>query len=411
MNKQISKRVQLTIDVVEAAKQPETGQTFIWDLEMPGFGLRLTRGSKTFVAQKLVKGERTATRVSIGRWPQMKPDKARKEAQTHLSNMSLGENPNDRSSVPLAEAFNAYMKMKQAKLKPRTIKDYKEVFNYIPDWHKKHITEITKDMVERRHKNLGEERGAARANYVMRVLRAVLNYARGKYEIKGQPVLQSNPVEWLSINETWFKVEGRTDYVKADELPQLFTALEKISNETMRDYFTLIIFTGLRRMEAAKLRWENVDLTAKTIAITDTKNGKRLDLPLSDHLLELLKRRKENANGNEWVFSGEGQSGHLADPKRQLEFLRKTSGLTFSIHGLRRTFVTIAESLDLSEFAIKRLVNHTPSGSDGNMTLRYTMRDVERLREPVQRIATFILAKAGQTQGAKVIPMKRGKGL
>ncbi|EKD75862.1 MAG: hypothetical protein ACD_44C00001G0003 [uncultured bacterium] len=40
----------------------------------------------------------------------------------------------------------------------------------------------------------------------------------------------------------------------------------------LRDYFLLVLFTGLRREEAIRLTWDQIDLIAKTLTITDTKN-------------------------------------------------------------------------------------------------------------------------------------------
>ena len=64
------------------------------------------------------------------------------------------------------------------------------------------------------------------------------------------------------------------------------------------------------------------------------------------------------------------------------------SGVSFTLHDLRRTFATIADSLDLSAYALKRLLNHK-MGND--VTAGYIMRDVERLRKPMQQITNFLI--------------------
>ena len=119
----------------------------------------------------------------------------------------------------------------------------------------------------------------------------------------------------------------------------------------------LLLFTGLRRQEAATLKWENIDLKDKTLTIEDTKNNQPHTLPLSDYLYDLLKQRKLNAT-NDYVFPGTGTNGYIVEPRKQLANVTKTTGIQFMIHDLRRTFVTIAESLDISAYAVKRLVNH-----------------------------------------------------
>jgi integrase len=62
----------------------------------------------------------------------------------------------------------------------------------------------------------------------------------------------------------------------------------------------------------------------------------------------------------------------------------------FCFHDLRRTFITIAESIDVAPYTIKRLVNHTMRN---DVTAGYIVSDLERLRGPMQKIADFI-AKA-----------------
>ncbi len=55
----------------------------------------------------------------------------------------------------------------------------------------------------------------------------------------------------------------------------------------------------------------------------------------------------------------------------------KLSDIRFTVHDLRRTLITIAEGLDISAYALKRLMNHR---INGDVTAGYIMTDVERLR-------------------------------
>ncbi len=67
--------------------------------------------------------------------------------------------------------------------------------------------------------------------------------------------------------------------------------------------------------------------------------------------------------------------------------IREKSGIDFKHHDLRRTFITIAEGIDIPYYALKRLVNHSMSG---DVTAGYIVPDVERLREPMQSISDEI---------------------
>lgn len=82
-----------------------------------------------------------------------------------------------------------------------------------------------------------------------------------------------------------------------------------------KDYFLLILFTGLRRMEAASLRWNYVDFKAKTFTVQDTKNREIHTLPMSDFLYELLWQRKRFKT-SEFVFPSPSRTGHVIEPRK-----------------------------------------------------------------------------------------------
>jgi integrase len=75
-------------------------------------------------------------------------------------------------------------------------------------------------------------------------------------------------------------------------------------------------------------------------------------------------------------------------PKKSKAKVIESTGISFSLHDLRRTFTTIAESLDIPAYGLKRLLNHS-DGSD--VTAGYIVANVERLREPMQKIADYLL--------------------
>jgi integrase len=275
----------------------------------------------------------------------------------------------------------------------------KKVFH---DWKKKQIVDITRDMVQRRHRQLGEKRGPAQANRAMRFLRSLLNFSAGRYENRdNKPLLTDNPVKVLSQTKAWFRVDRRQTIVKPHQINPWFEAVQECPSETIRDFLLFVLFTGTRKGEAQRLKWENIDFNAKTITIPETKNRKPLDLPLSMFLFKLLKRRhKENPEGI-YVFPGKSKAGHLTEPKKVIAEIAKNSGVSFCIHDLRRTFITTAESLDIPIYSVKLLVNHS-AGAD--VTAGYVISDPERLRKPMQKIADRLLKLCEGKQG-KIIPL------
>jgi integrase len=179
--------------------------------------------------------------------------------------------------------------------------------------------------------------------------------------------------------------------VRADELTDFYAGLMALKNPIARDYILLLLFTGLRRTEAATLRWEDVDFAERVIRLPakSTKAGRKLDLPMSDFVRDLLVARRALGNTG-FVFPSRGESGRISDTG--LAAVAAATGITVSAHDLRRTFVTVAESTDISPIALKALVNHAV-GAD--VTSGYVVMTTERLREAAQKVADKIKSLCG----------------
>jgi integrase len=256
---------------------------------------------------------------------------------------------------------------------------------WFSDWLKLPLTALSKDMIFKRHKKIGEEVGNTTANIGLRLLRTVYNFA-----MLTNDTLPPNPVRTLSLSKSWFKDVRRQTLIKPTQLKSWHEAVMLIENSGIRDYFCLLLFTGMRKQEGLTLKWNNVDFNEKVITVPETKSGRPLVIPMSDYICELLKARKKRTEDSIWVFPSIGKTGHLVEPKKSVAWVGKKSGVTFMLHDLRRTFITIAESLDISAYAVKQLVNHS---SGGDVTAGYIIMNVERLREPMQKIAAYILDK------------------
>ncbi|MEQ1560398.1 MAG: integrase family protein [Methyloglobulus sp.] len=404
----MKKREKLNKTFVDAIPYSDKGQVFYWDADLLGFGLYAGTQSKSWFVEKRINNK--TKRVSLGKYPTLTAAQARAEAMTKLNKMAGGIDPtkekreNKVKSVTLGEVFAEFLKSRT--LKPKTVRDYTGVMgNIYPDWQKLPIIDISRDAVERRHKKVGAERGPAYANLGARTLRSVLNYASAKYETgKGLSILPENPIKRISQTRSWYKVARRTGHFKAHQLQAWFDAVLAIDNPTIRDYLQFVLMTGCRKAEAAKLQWADVDSVDRSYVLRDPKNGRPMQLPLSDYLADMLINRKANC-ASIFVFPGDGVSGHLQEPKRQIAKVIAQTEMTFTLHDLRRTFVTIAESLDISAYSVKALVNHK-QGDD--VTSGYIQLNVERLRQPMQTITDFMLKSAGIKQ-PDVIPFNAAK--
>lgn len=352
----------------------------------------MASGIKSFVVEKLVSGK--VRRMTIGRYGELTAEQARKEAQKLLGKIATGVDPlaEKRESklrqITLAEVFEDYIKARK-ELRPKTLYDYRRTLEVaLADWKSKPLVWITKDKIARHHTKLGEERGKAYANSAMRLLRALFNFAAAQYEdANGHSLILENPTKRLSQTRAWYRVKRRETYIKSYNLAGWYHSTLQIENPIHRDYLLLILFTGLRKNEAAQLKWENIDLKARTLTVIDPKNHMDHVLPLSDFLYELLLKHSQTSH-NEFVFPGTGKSGHIIEPRKQMAKVTENSGVDFMVHDLRRTFITAAESLDISAYALKRLLNHKMSN---DVTAGYIINDVERLRKPMQLVTDHLL--------------------
>ncbi len=208
----------------------------------------------------------------------------------------------------------------------------------------------------------------------------------------------------------WHRQVRKNTLIKHYDLAPWYQAVMNLTNdsiapnrEVVRDFLLLVLFTGLRRSEAAKLTWNRVDLRDRTLIVTDTKNHTDHTLPLTDFLFGLLSERKALAT-TQYVFPNETNTGCMTDPKKQIRNVVKESGVRFTVHDLRRTFITIAESLDISAYSLKRLLNHKMAN---DVTAGYIITDVERLRAPMQKITDYISLHLGLKQTATIIPLQK----
>ena len=103
-----------------------------------------------------------------------------------------------------------------------------------------------------------------------------------------------------------------------------------------------------------------------------------------------------------YVFPGGGKTGYNVEPRKVMKKIVALSGVTFTLHDLRRTFITVAEGLDIPAYALKRLLNHK---MNHDVTAGYIIMDVERLRKPMQQITNHLLKLMGVQKSAEVIDM------
>ena len=375
----------LTKKYVDGLPLAKEGQQLYWDTEIKGFGVCVGKQSKSYMVQRDVKGR--GVRCTIGKHGVYSAEQARKQAALLLQEMAQGVNQNHEKAKAkiigstLDEIYKQFLNDAKQRMSDNTLRGYNwHMRSHFEDWQRLPLTDITKDMVVKRHQEITESSGKVSANNALKLIRTLFNHAM----IDNDELL--NPVDILSRKKLWHSNTRRQTIIREHQLPAWYQGVINQPNTTVRDALLFMLFTGLRKMEAFTLKWDDVDLEGKTFRIIHTKNKQELELPLSDYLLAMLKERYAHKGVNEYVFDGTGKEGHLVEPKKVIKVIIEESGVQFMLHDLRRTFITTAERLDISAYALKRLVNHK-NGSD--VTEGYIIMDVERLREPMQRIADY----------------------
>jgi len=371
---------------------------FTWDSELVNFGLRVSGQTKTYIVQSRINGR--TKRIKVGRHGTLTLIEARQLGRKILVQMSEGIDPKEEKrlraeqGISLGALFADFLKRRHS---TRTKYDYESYMRrYFHDWVSKPITTINMEMIEQRHQHIGIEHGGAQANVSMRFIRAMFNYAMGVYTRKnGEPLLNTNPVNRLNAKKLWFQNKRREDYIEEHQLHRWYKSTVTLESTTdigsavIRDYLLFILFTGLRRTEASLIKWEHVDFEGKKLLLPseNVKNKTNFHIPLTTFTLALLRQRERESETSEYVFPGSGKSGHIVEPKYVMAKIAASSGITFSLHGLRRSYATYASSVIDNAWTVKRLMNHL-TGQD--ITQSY-MQGVERLRKPAQEVTDYIL--------------------
>jgi integrase len=361
-------------------------------------------GTKSLEIYKKPKGAASPVCVRICAAGDLPIEEVHTQAYKILAQMRKGVNPNEVQKVKavkrkakgltLSQALDDYIEG-DTDLKASTVNRYRQTINkHLSHWMNRPLAKlIDMQTLITLQKDISERVGPIAANNTMRALRAIAVVAREVSTTKDGPSIPYWPIESKQLKRRFWNRETRRDnWVKPDQLKDWWETTERLSQDyagdgdLARDYLQFVILTGLRRREASGLLWENVDLTTKTFKVLDTKNSSDLELPLSDYLVEILLRRP----------SRKGRVFDLEEPKKFVKWVREQSGIYFTVHDLRRSFITHAEKQDLGVYTLKTLINHSTRSRD--VTEGYIQIDTERLRDPMQRITNHILGHAGITQ-------------
>jgi integrase len=120
-----------------------------------------------------------------------------------------------------------------------------------------------------------------------------------------------------------------------------------------------LLLSGFRRMEGLTLRWVMVDAPAHCARLADTKTGPQVR-PLGKSALDHLASFKPDAaRPKDYVFPGDGKSGHyVGAPKAWARISKRAKISGVSLHGLRHWFASAGAEMNFSELVIAGLIGH-----------------------------------------------------
>jgi integrase len=181
----------------------------------------------------------------------------------------------------------------------------------------------------------------------------------------------------------------KDDSLRKAQIKPWFESMQKIGNPVISVYLQGLLLTGARRNELAALRWADVDFQWKSLTIRDKVEGERT-IPLTpylEHLIAALPRR------NEFVFSSPtAASGRIEEPRIQhVKALAAAALPALSLHGLRRSFGTLSEWVEVPAGIVAQIMGHKPSAIAEK---HYIQRELDLLHLWHVKIEAWILEQA-----------------
>jgi integrase len=395
---------------LEALPPSDPGKRVTYhDTKTKGLQLRVTpAGAKTFCVFRRIKGGQPE-RVTLGKFPQMPVDEARKAAAAVLATIEAGANPAQakrahKKALTVDDLFLEFGR-RHGRKKASWADDQQRYRDFLQkSLGKTKLSDVTRLEIAQAL-SAAENKGKSIAT--VRNIRALAS------------VLFAKAVEWgyIEINPaTGVKVSGakvtRDRFLQAGELPAFFEALGEESSETMRDFILMALLTGARRANVCAMHWRDIDLSAGVWRIAVTKNGTPQNVTLSPEAVMILKVRHEATAGG-YVFPGSGNSGHIEDPKKAMQRVMKEAGIPYgrkvengvTLHDLRRTLGSWQARTGASLVIIGKTLNHKSQQA----TAGYARLDLDPVRQAVNTATAAMIKAAGLKEGAEVVPIKKGK--
>ena len=174
--------VNFTKKVLDALPVPPSGKRFSFkDARVKGLIIRVTaNGQKTF--QLYQKHQGRPVRVTLGTFPDMTIENARREATKAKGALAGGSNPNVeknrlRKEITFKELFDLYMDRYSRVEKKSWKYDEREINKYLSHWFNRKVSDISKFEIKTLHLKTHENNGLYQANRILERIRSMFNKA------------------------------------------------------------------------------------------------------------------------------------------------------------------------------------------------------------------------------------------
>lgn len=427
-------KVAFTVPRINAFTCPtDKRQSFMWDSTAQGLGLRATpSGKPSYVFQGVYQGK--DIRITIGSAEAWRVPDAQAKARELQRLIDEGKDPRQLKRDALAaqaakaqaekieaitveEAWQAYIQERTPYWGQHHINDHarltrsggekatrgtrgKGVTNAGPLYPLMHLPlrELTAPVIEAWATKEGKTRPTA-ARLAWRLIRAFLTWC-SEHPQYSAVVPHNNPAKTRKSREALGKARVKQDALLKEQLPAWFAAVSAISNPVVSAYLQTLLLTGARPGEVIGLRWQDLDLHWRGLKIRDKVEGERM-IPLTPYvhsLIEALPRR------NEHVFASERKKhAAITEPNHAHDRACQAAEIPdLTLHGLRRSFKSLTEWLEVPTGVVAQIQGHKPSATAEK---HYTVRPLDLLRLHHERIESWILEQGHKTPTKHRMPV------
>ena len=351
-----------TEDFLARIKPPTAGRDVYRDTTVPGLIVRVTAaGTKTYSLYKKV--GKKPIRFTIGEVGAITLKDARSAASVAMGKIPQGINPNVEKKqrrakqVTMAQLWDYYLTAHAKPRKRSWAEDEKRYERHMQGWANRSLESITSTEIQALHNRVGKDSGHYEANRLRALLHKMFAISR-HVGFNGQ-----NPVTGIQR----FEEDSRERFLGAEELPQFFTALEKlrVTSPTAADALELCIWTGARKGNVVSMVWDELNLEQLVWIIPGAKhkNGKPVNVPLVPQAVAIIERRKAVTKG-QFVFPGRRHGKHITDLTKPWKSLLDDACLKdVRMHDLRRTAGSWMAATGASLPIVGKALGHTSTAA------------------------------------------------